>query len=185
MSIFDSIAYVRRDLACLRPHEVKARVLELTRGGHRSSSFSTGRGGEPASPAFDQTDLEIQGLWKDIEFQLQVAAKAVAKALADQDKVLAKARIKKLVDGDEPADEVWCRSCSRVAAFNPRGNPKRQGLDTVLCSWCFDNQGEEMEATDDGRMVKVFTWPDLAIVKLHGEGTRITSKALKEAGVVV
>lgn len=214
MTLSDDLASIDRDLRALTqkvllddngaPIEahraVKMRLRELQRGGHRPSSFSEGRGGSNnPTPAFDETDTSLNQWEKQHRDSITKAARAMKRAVDDvviardsvalareaQTKILAKARIKPDgVTDEEPTDDTWCLSCLRVGAFEPRGNTRRQGLDTELCSWCFDNQQPTL---DEQTLDTILEWPALALVQIHNEakrqGTRITTKMLRDAGI--
>lgn len=203
--------HIAKLLPQFRPRDVKQRVNEFTRAGHRSSSFSTGPGGggtpdmvaikerKPEDPKWrehssddggpvtppdpivgvaDPTDREMSKQYALLNRQLAIAEEAIIAALNAQDNILETIRFK---DDDEPSalDHEWCLSCKQHTLddgrlyFSMRAEPKRAGVENVLCRWCLDwanaNAGE---------------WPPIEIIAMRARGLRITSKTLIDAGIL-
>lgn len=177
MNAQDSVASLTRDLACLQPRAVHAKTLELTRGGHRPASMSSGRGSsESPMVEFDREDVRFLGAELAYKRLLGEAAEKVRQALNEQVAILSVRRIKKADDDeDASASDIWCSSCARVNHFEPRADERRAGQENTLCRWCIQFQ----------RIHDMLPPLELLTVRAvkSGKGQRVTEGDLLAAGV--
>ncbi len=125
----------------------------------------------------DPTDRQLETLDRSYHQHLATAERAILAALTAQDHILAVA--KPNTDEDtEPDDTTWCLSCRRHTLpdgrtyFAPRSDPRKSGVDCVLCRWCDDWQ----RANND--------WPPIELIALRAQGRRIDTRALVNLGLI-